>query len=706
MSAMTRTSHLLGLFLGFSIMASASGCGGRAFNPEFRDVAEPERSKVIDALDTVPERKVEPVVVGVSGSAETLFAWDLEQSKMIWSRPVKAKSAPVVAGSFVVIDEGDGIVVRYLKDGKQAFGLSKNAFGLSKNARLVGADGDGDSAVISLDMGEESNPRAVLVGVQEGKKKWTNNLDLPVGVPTLANGIAVVPWASQRISLLDAATGVEQTRFHIMDTVVGTAFVHGNRVFTGQLVVFRVNAKIESGNKDGIEYYKPMARSYPNQPPLLSDGYQPVPPPQDLSWRIRLLWKPKAGEGEAGLEDDNLYFIYRKLLFALAPEEDKLKWIYSSAREIVGAEAREGGVMLVTEDGRVTLVDARTGAKTWEADMGVTGVAMARPRPGTFQKEAAAQAEPETMLSQIKAVAGLEDKQLADGIAFAIRFLKDFDDAAVTGDIVQMCVDRKRPPPVQFAACKALEGRKNGASYVAEALKKRASFLKGAYAPPAGSLARAAASMSMRGAVKDILAHLGDPATPISELGGIFEALCRLGDRAGIDAVDGFLRLYHAESEDKQLVAAAVSAAEALAEYEKGGARTTLDYVASDAFTAPELRGRAKALIAALEAPKKDAPKEEKPKAPEEIKDDRPERITGEMVQTTFNPVKKKLQKCIPEGTAQLKLVLIVEPAGGIASLATTPNSAEECAKKAAGDLKFPATKKQDNEQVVYIVYP
>jgi hypothetical protein len=219
-----------------------------------------------------------------------LFAWDLEQAEMMWSRPVEAKSMPAVAGDLVVIHEADGIVARHLKDGGKAFDVDKDA-------RLVGADGDGKFAAISLEMGEESNPRGILVGAQGGKKKWTNDLKLPVGVPAVANGLVVVPWASQRISLLDAMTGEEQTRFHIMDTVVGHAFVYGENVFTGQLVVFRVNKQIEAGTKEKITYYKPFARSYPSQPPFMRDGYEPLPPPSDARWRIRLLWKPKVDKG-------------------------------------------------------------------------------------------------------------------------------------------------------------------------------------------------------------------------------------------------------------------------------------------------------------------------------------------------------------------------------------------------------------------------
>ena len=602
------------LLIGF--LLATAGCGGRAFEPEFRDVAEPERSQVIDALDTIEKRHIKPVVVGVSDSPEMLFAWDLDQAKMIWSRPVKALSMPIVAGDLVVIHEADGIVARHLSDGEEAFELDDQA-------RLVGADGDGDITVISLDLGAQSKSRGILVGAQGGEKKWTNDLKLPVGVPAVANGLVVVPWARQRISLLDAITGEEQTRFSIRDTVSGQAFVYGNKVFAGQLVVFPVDKQIEAGTKENSRNYKPLDRSYPGQPPFMWDGYEPVPPPSDPQWRVRLLWRPKVGKDSVGLEDDNLYFLYHRFVFALAPDDDKLKWIYQSASDVVGAAVRPGSVMLVAEGGELTLLDAQTGLKTWETHMGISGIAAACVQPGSYKKEATTEVEPKPLLSQIDDAAGIDDKRLAEGSGFAVRFLKDFPEASVTGQIVKICIDREGSLPVQFEACKALEGRTSGPDHISEALKIRASFLKGTFAPPSGALAQAAGNMGIREAVPNIVSHLADPATPVSELGGIFEGLGKLGGQPAKDAIDKFLRLYHAESDNKQLIAALGLAAQALATLDNPAARPTFDYIVGDPFTSPELRARVKGIVAAFDASaSKENPEEEsKEKSIEESKE-------------------------------------------------------------------------------------
>ena len=74
------------------------------------------------------------------------------------------------------------------------------------------------------------------------------------------------------------------------------------------------------------------------------------------------------------------------------------------------------------------------------------------------------------------------------------------------------------------------------------------------------------------------------------------------------------------------------------------------------------------------------------------------------MVQDVFQPLKQKLRQCIPEKTAQIKIVLSVEPQGAIASLTVNPDTAEDCVKTHLKDQTFPATKKQTNEQIVYLV--
>ena len=50
----------------------------------------------------------------------------------------------------------------------------------------------------------------MLVGFKNGKKEWSNELKLPVGVPAVAKKLVIVPWARNRISLLNAESGDEQ----------------------------------------------------------------------------------------------------------------------------------------------------------------------------------------------------------------------------------------------------------------------------------------------------------------------------------------------------------------------------------------------------------------------------------------------------------------------------------------------------------------
>ncbi len=688
--------HIFKAVLTALLLASLS-CGGRAFEPEFQDVKEPDRTQVIDVLDATAKREIRSVVVGVGGKEQKLFAWDLLENKMLWSRPTTTKSIPIVAGDLVVVQESEGVIARHLEDGEEAFDMDDEAL-------LVGADGDGEFAVISLRVGTQSKPSGVLVGAQSGKKKWTNDLKLPVGSPVVMNGVVIVPWASHRISLLDAMTGDEQMRFQLNDTLIGRALVDRGSVFAGQHGIFRVSTRIETGNREEMGYYEPLARPFPDQSPFMWDGYKPVPALDDVWLRTRLVWKPKINKDTVGLEDDNLYFLYYRFVFAVAPDDDDLKWIYQSPANVVGAAAQQGGMVLVTESGQIIMIAAKTGLEVWKTEMGISGVQAAYVNVGEFKKEATTKVKPKPLRAQIDAAIGVEDRKLAAGSAFAVRFLANFKKAGATGRLVEICSDRKKPAIVRSAACTALEGRTTGPNHVRESLKKRQSFLKEISAPPSGTLARTAANMGIKGSVSDLIVHLFDPATPASELCGLFEGLGKLGGRPAGEAVEKFLRLYHAETDDKALIEALGKAAEALVVLKKRGARPTLDYIAGDTLASPKLREHASKLSAAFDVPKEVEKKEEAPPEKEAPKDERKERLTGEMVQTVFKPIEQKLRRCIPKKQAKIKIILLVSPTGEIQSVHTAPNTTQKCVEKKLRKRSFPATKKQESEQVVYVI--
>jgi hypothetical protein len=86
--------------------------------------------------------------------------------------------------------------------------------------------------------------------------------------------------------------------------VLGKARVEGDGGSVGQLGVRRVRTEMLATNVVDASWIAPVPRSLPGQPPLLLDGYMPVPEPENAYHHVRLDFR--VGEHNA-LLDDTVY---------------------------------------------------------------------------------------------------------------------------------------------------------------------------------------------------------------------------------------------------------------------------------------------------------------------------------------------------------------------------------------------------------------
>jgi hypothetical protein len=653
------------------------------------------------------------VVVGVTPPPAHLFVWDAATGRLLWKVPSTPRSAPVVAGDIVLVDEGGRIVGRALDSGRTVYETA------SEQLHLVGGDGEGTLSVFVLSTGGGVGARSRMVLLDGGRERWVRSAEHAVGVPAIRAGLVLLPWGAQNVSVLDAGTGEEVDRLRIADDVVGHAIVHGRDVYVGQAGLFRVTPSLATRSKTRAAYLAGQPqRALPGSPRFFRDAYSPPPTPDGAAAHVRLDWAP-AGSGESvSLVDDTLYFSFYELLFALTPDGARARWVVETTTDVAGVKVSPGRVVVVEESGRLTALSAEDGRVQGVAELGVPvdwatlhGDVGASARLGTG---AAAPRPP--LRDQLLAAAENADHRLVPARVLAVELLAALDEPEATTHLIAICDGGRVPAPVQTAACQALARRTVGGDQVVAALERRASFLRGRNPPAVGALARAAARLGERRAVALLAGHLLDPYTRTTDLAPVAEALGALGDRAAEDPLERFVLLYHAEAPDPALAEALGAAMQALVTLVGPAAADTLTTVIDDPFTMPAVRERAEAVRARLAAAAS-GPAEASGRASSDESQDqasgaegengttdtRPRELTAQHLEAALRAVRPQLTRCLAESPRRpmsVRIVVVADAAGTIGQV--NADHAAECIAPVVRALRLPATRGGARQQVTY----
>lgn len=691
---MTRAFGFAGLVI------ALLGCGPQSFQPHF-EAPEARSARLLPAQATHPApRQDSRAFVGVTTAPTQLFAWDPDRG-LLWEQPVEAKSAPLIVGDAVVLQEQDGVVVRNLSDGARRVVVSDNG-------QLVGADGIGSLLVIAVRY-EGVGPRGSISLVDGSSVRWTAPLTMPVGVPALIDRHVLVPWATQRLSALSVSDGTELARWHFNNTVLGHALVTNGHVLVGQLGWTRLDERVLQASPDPFAVFTPFRRPLPVQLPLLRDGYLAVAEPENAQHRLALDWQVVAApDGTLSTANNMLLWRFYRLLFALSSSADELRWVRTFDHDLVGVAIAPGGSFIADSAGTLRFV-GDNGVTIMRRELGRSLQVLAiRPAgwiPAADATTDATEAPTGTLREQLYAAAAFDDDRLGAARAYAVEHLARDNDASVTAQLIVLCEDRRSPPQLVSAACAGLAERETGGPDVLTALRRRASFLDGTTAPPVGPLARAAIKMKLHAAGPLLAAHAEDPNTPADDLVVLFDALAQLKHRPAAGPIERFVRLHHAEPAGAELIPALQAATRALSTLRVHSAREALEQVAEDGLTAPALRESATAALAQLNAPAVSSAAQASEaneaagdtEAPAEvITDPRPSALTPEMVFKAMTPVRRSLVQCFagdPAHPLQARLSMVVDGAGKSEGIFVVPTTLQACVEPLIRTIQFPATR-------------
>lgn len=688
---------------------AAAGCATRSFEPRFQAPPAPRPTVVISELTQRRPRVERPVAVGLSSDPMRLIAWDLQKGKL-WEQTVDAKSAPLVAADAVVLQEAQGVVVRDLATGALRCVLDESA-------ALIGVDGEGDQLIVSMALALPNQPGELAL-IKGDSVRWRQRLGMPVGVAALFGEYVVVPWATQRLSVLSAADGQELGRYHFKNTVMGHALVQDGKLYVGQLGLLPVDRDLLEQPSLKRVPYAPAKRTLPGQPPLMSDGYVPVPAPDNAVHRLQLSWsvasgtRAPQGAGEAAVGDvpseplasaGNLLLLrFYRLVFGLDARSDELRWVRSFEHDLVGAAVLPGGVWLADSSGELRFLD-QSGAIRAERALGQE-LRVLTLRPGPYTPEATVSDSGPNAIpalrEQLARAAALKDDRIAAARAYAVNMLARFDDAEVTSQLLALCSESDNPEPLRASACSELAGRKSGGDAILEALRHRGSFLEQRRAPPLGPLAQAAAKMQLKAAGPLLASHVEDPATSARDLVRACEAISALEDRSAAPALERFVRLHHAEPEASELSEPLAAALRTLGKLRVPTTKSLLSQVADDKLTPQRTRDQAKAALDLLDAPPlKPAPQPPtaaEPARPAALVDTRAYELSAELVRGTLAPFAQRLSACFKstgDKVRSARAQLVVDGEGKLEGVYVLPAALQACAEPILREAHFPATR-------------
>src|SRR5262249_48847053 len=108
---------------------------------------------------------------------------------------------------------------------------------------------------------------------------------------------------------------------------------------------------------DAMTAYMPQKRPLPGQPPLLRDGYAPLPEPGNAAHLLKLDWRVAADAGPLHAENDLLALRFYRILFALDAREDRIRWVRTFDNDLVGAAMQPHGMFVAERAGALRFLD-------------------------------------------------------------------------------------------------------------------------------------------------------------------------------------------------------------------------------------------------------------------------------------------------------------------------------------------------------------
>jgi hypothetical protein len=540
-AAATRPALLLSVAL-------ASACGttvnARGFDIDFpanrADDVRAVASVVAERAATAPTA----ALVATLMRPERGFAvFDLPSGRQRFRVSQDIDARPIVVGDVVISHSGREAIAWDATTG--AIRWRKHDHGFS----LTGAGGDGTAVALTFGPGGLNRRVGYLavVDARDGRTLLEREVQQALGSPTVAGGYAFVPWGGQYLSVFDVQRNVEHTRLHSSDDVFARARVERGAVYFGGRAYYRFSPEVTSGRRDAARTLRVVREDLPGNPPLTLDGYEGLGVQRNARERVAIVARPDPDSPDAAPTDNLVYALFHRVVFAMDARSGEVKWGHLLERDLTGAEAVRGGIVVVDESGQLVMIDAQLGHRRFRQQIDVRPLQGVLALPIDFAPGSEGAETPSTPADTLLATAGGTDTRMLPARIFATRALAAMPGPDATRALLDISSRAAFPPELRSSAGEALASRTEGVDALVAALETHYDWVRGTVAPPVGYIAQAIARARASSGVAPLVRHLNDPETPATDLPRIAAALRELGDSTALPAMLDFLRVYHAD---------------------------------------------------------------------------------------------------------------------------------------------------------------
>jgi outer membrane protein assembly factor BamB len=575
-----------------AVVATLAACGGgmtsiRLFTTDWSD----DQGKSIEAvrlkLGSKHPAPGADLALGIAGSSDKLVGLPLAGGAR-WTFAHPLDSRPVIAGSLVIGSGSGELFALDAATGKRVW--ARQTGGL----KVHGAGDDGSVTVVTMSSG--TGLGSVLLAIaRDGSVVRQVETEQRLGSPAVLGGYAFVPWNSVYVSVLDIEGGDEAARV-VMREATSRAWTQGGELYFGEIGIFRFDDHIKGSDKNLATHVGFPIRELPGSPKLMVSGTESMGPAAEAPDRIRVYARPTPGEGALGIDSDRYYATYFRLVMGFDAGKGNLAWVHTHASDVIGGAAGVGSVALCDEQGHLSVLDAHTGGAIADLDLGepVKGCVV---QVDAFHAPGEPAAVP-PLATQLADALLNREAQLATAKRLLLRELAALKDDVATKTLIELASDERTSPMLLPDARKALADRRNGATYMLEALGRHYDYLRDVLRPPpVGPIAQALGAMDEKRAAPLLASHLLDPADTDDDVRRAAEALVRLAGPSEAPELTQFFAMYRGTAPNEDVATAVLSVAQALAKVGGKDGQARIVAAMQDVMTQPEVRERLKALV-------------------------------------------------------------------------------------------------------------